>query len=594
MQVIGTELVIPEQRLVTLQNVSKSVSISTNIPHPTVNGTNINKNGNHTRLQPDNVTTSKSSRNLLQHELYFLHGNGQGTERIRGHVHAGDDISDGFDMSDDVIIAQYTLTHPSSDNRLEIRQEALHLSALLDWDMPHREVLGMDVMNAGSIYLGGTETRCRFFGGDTGCRLPQQMKNCVIQSYVTGTPIVVDAPDGSISHCPAIERRKQGLEPPLPLCKARTGSNPGRWIQSSSLSLHPNSRCDPNIDDYDPWPSKYVKHRNHNSDKNIEDTTTRNITSTSTIGNHGLSKSISWMEASGDPCFIRSKYKDKDNNNKRENMEEELQTAHWFYAPYQCRYHYYLPTEAAQCFHHKKIKKIVLIGDSVNRDLFNWLTEFFKGINATNVDMTDSVQQARDKLKYTTNVLKTKEIHFGGVGKHATRIPSISFMNNVDSKNHDMMNDLGIINVKNGSTQQLIDLIITNHAIAHKGPSYWPEFVRYWQTSEELFWKLYYNGTYEQHDGKGHTSGIPRYRIFQGPVAHFGTTRFYGNSDESFLRASHLLRSSYESFGFSILSDYLLTDGKYLPNDDGLHFFGTGRQMEVNVLMNMICNDLLA
>ena len=527
------------------------------------------------------------------------------------------DVSDiaPYDTSDDVIIAQYTLTHPSSNTRLEIRQEELRLSSLLDWDVAYREALGMDMMLGGSIYVGGTETRCRFFGGDTGCRLPQQMKRCVVQSYVTGTPIVVDAPDGSATQCPAVERRRQGLEPPLPLCSAGTGSNPGRWIQSSALSLHPN-RCDPNIDNYAPWPHKYSKIRNSissNTDANTNVSTSTDTntnaantptSTTATFGKHAFGSTVPWMEASGDPCLIRSKSTDK-----TENMEEELRAAHWFYAPYQCRYHFYSPSEAARCFQHKSIKNVVMIGDSITRDLFNWLTAFFNGGRNTSTgnnsssissppssttvnvsEMSDQVQQARNNLKYATNVLKMKEIHFGG--KHTT-LPSFRFIQNMDSKKHDLMNDLGIINLKSGTTTRPIDLVITNHAIAHKGPSSWPEFVRHWQSNEALFWQLFHNGTYKRNDGNGHTSGIPRYRIYQGPMAYFGITRYLGNSDESFLRAFKLLRSSLDSLGFSVLSDYLLTDGKFLPNDDGLHFFGTGRQMEVTVLINLLCNDLL-
>ena len=543
-----------------------------------------------------------------------------------------------FDASDDVIIAQYTLTHPSTDNRLEIRQEELRLSSLLDWDAPHRDVLGMDMMLEGSIYLGGTETRCRFFT-DTGCRLPQKMKSCIVQSYVTGTPIVVDVPDGSTTHCPAVERRRQGLEPQLPLCKAGTGSNPGRWIQASAHSLRPN-RCDPNVDNYYPWPHKYTKIRDnmsttekrkfHNilSNTNTSNFNTNNISTSANANNttisastnatndkHHLGKTVQWTEASGDPCFIRSKYKNKNLDKKKDkdkdkhvNMEEELRAAHWFYAPYQCRYHFYTPNEAVQCFQHKRIHNVLMIGDSINRDLFHWLTEFFKGSQHANSttsastgyfssnfsnplsEVSDNVQQARNKLKYATNVLKTKEIHVDGEN---TALPSFNFILIKNNEMHGLMDDLGIFNVKHGSAGRPIDLLITNHAIAHKGPSDWPEFVHHWQSNEELFWQLFHNGTYVRKEVNGSTSGIPRHRIFQGPMAYFGATRFFSNSDESFLRASKLLRSSLESLGFSVLSDYLLTDGKYLPNEDGLHFFGTGRQMEVNVLMNLLCNDLL-
>jgi len=86
--------------------------------------------------------------------------------------------------TDDVIIAQYTLTLPSPFTRVELRQDSLYVSALLAWDDRDRVAHGLDLQ--GQIYVGGTETRCRAFGGWTACQLPAYLEACDRQAFVTG------------------------------------------------------------------------------------------------------------------------------------------------------------------------------------------------------------------------------------------------------------------------------------------------------------------------------------------------------------------------------------------------------------------------
>ena len=69
-----------------------------------------------------------------------------------------------------------------------------------------------------------------------------------------------------------------------------------------------------------------------------------------------------WFEASGDPCILRADLR-----------YEDAGRAHWFYAPYTCKYHMYSPHQMQQCLISKNISYWNMLGDSLNRDLYTWL-----------------------------------------------------------------------------------------------------------------------------------------------------------------------------------------------------------------------------
>lgn len=71
-----------------------------------------------------------------------------------------------------------------------------------------------------------------------------------------------------------------------------------------------------------------------------------------------------WFEASGNPCSVRSE------------TAEDGGQHYWFYAPYSCRYRFYTKKEAALCLRHRNISHIHLSGDSMSRDLLSFVTQF--------------------------------------------------------------------------------------------------------------------------------------------------------------------------------------------------------------------------
>ena len=116
-------------------------------------------------------------------------------------------LKDGADDVD-VIIAQYTLTVPGTTS-LEIRHHELYPSVLYDWTPMQVEEYGMPV--AANIFLGGIEERCKPF---TRCQLKNCCCGCDEKSFVQGTPLAVDVPNGE-NKCPAARTQA------LPLCKPR-------------------------------------------------------------------------------------------------------------------------------------------------------------------------------------------------------------------------------------------------------------------------------------------------------------------------------------------------------------------------------------
>ena len=167
-----------------------------------------------------------------------------------------------------------------------------------------------------------------------------------------------------------------------------TSSNHGRWILSSSEfnSHHP--------DNHIKCPKGYKstafqdvpKLKPGQSRMNLY----HNIVNDS-LGYVKVSKDISnqlWGNlASGDPCIIRSP------------DQEEMEEPSWFYAPYNCRYHFYTKFELHQCFQIKNIRHIHFNGDSMSRDLFAYFARYL-GIS----------EMKNEEMKHLTNELKKKKL----------------------------------------------------------------------------------------------------------------------------------------------------------------------------------------
>jgi hypothetical protein len=81
----------------------------------------------------------------------------------------------------------------------------------------------------------------------------------------------------------------------------------------------------------------------------------------------------SWYEASGNPCIF-------DHND-----EDDYGSGFWFYAPYQCKYHFYERSEIYQCFRVQKIHHIHVHGDSVVSSVGRALSRLL-GISIMNED----------------------------------------------------------------------------------------------------------------------------------------------------------------------------------------------------------------
>jgi hypothetical protein len=105
-----------------------------------------------------------------------------------------------------------------------------------------------------------------------------------------------------------------------------------------------------------------------------------------------------------------------------------------------------------------------------------------------------------------------------------------------------------------------------------QAPVDWKDFRERFFDGEEAFFTKWHNGSYRNKHAADAVVPFPRYAFFQNAKAWFGTTRYYGNSDESFRRASELVLEALQPLGFREISDYLLTDGKFEGCADGLHY----------------------
>jgi hypothetical protein len=313
---------------------------------------------------------------------------------------------------DDVIIAQYTVTLPYDSYKLEMRQEELYPSALYQWDTQQIDLYGMEI--PGNIYLGGSESRNR---PQTTVKMTNNCCGCDEKSFVVGTPITMKVSNG-IEACPnVLEMRRMFDGDPghniinsnfidnndskrsnkgklLPLCKARSSSEPGRWILSSPTRQQSNlhtiacNTLSTAFNDVPKIQKPLIKHGR----------TLSNINSINEPNKNNSSTYNKWFEASGDPCIVRN----VDN--------EDMKEGSWFFAPYKCKYHFYTKPELNRCLALKNISHIHFHGDSMSRDIFLYVARYL-GVSTLTEDglkhMTNSMNQKKIKV-YSGKVLMSE------------------------------------------------------------------------------------------------------------------------------------------------------------------------------------------
>lgn len=130
----------------------------------------------------------------------------------------------------------------------------------------------------------------------------------------------------------------------------------------------------------------------------------------------------------------------------------------------------------------------------------------------------------------------------------------------------------------------LPNVIVTNYALAHR-IDHFAHSKAIAQRTEYQYWTELRNSSLPK----------PKFQFFQNARECHGrhTGSFIGNS---FRRISDHLKHMYAGLNFTELDEFQLTAGRFdihNKHSDGWHFGGTGRQMEVVVLMNMICNEWL-
>lgn len=427
--------------------------------------------------------------------------------------------------NDDVLIGQFVLTRPHHETLLEIRMYEYYPSALFDWTSLQRDHYGMH--NVASVYLGGSEGRCKPW---TTCKHGNNCCGCDEKSFITGSPALFSVKDGS-AQCPDIHAT------PLPLCKARDSSQPGRWIASAIDTFTPHCSAGDTRNVLFHKDVRHISKDSHPGEHILSHKGRFNITAHHYTG-------PDWFEASGDPCLINSK------------VGEDLSQTHWFYAPYTCKYHFYNSMELHKCLLDQKLSHIHVAGDSMSRDLFSFISLYL------GVPQIDEAE-----LKHLTNDLNQNNIKV-----HSGKV--------LLSEGYSWDYNPGVMKLLD--TPPLPDIYITNYAYAHRG-WYFPKFQQQWNETEYQYW------TKERPKG----APLPKYMFYQNNKELTGR-RNVGWTGNVFRQGSDYLARNYTSMGFSVLDEFLFSTGRYdyyNPNSDGWHFSGTKRQMEVVALFNMVCND---
>lgn len=440
---------------------------------------------------------------------------------------------------DDYIIAQYSLTLPDPKPiQLEIRQMELYHSYLFDWS-PEARLTGIHTV--APIFLGGSEERCAPW---TKCDTGNFCCGCDEKSFVIGTPIKIEVPDGS-KDCPGIRSKK------LPYCMTTTEA--GRWIDTTSHAMPhkcniphdgKNFKVYQNIDSISsPGFQAYI-------DIDLDSNGSSSSANYPKQSGYGFTPQHEWFEGSGNLCLC-SDHDPEDGGKK-----------HWIWAPYRCQYHIYQRPTLLKCLKAKEITHIHFQGDSLSRDLFMYVTMYL-GVKA----IEDG------ELKKLTNELKMKKLEF-----HSGNI-MVTEGNNWDF-------DLNILRI--AKEIPLPQVVITNYALAHRLSYTTHQFLANFNNTEMKFWKN------EYFDSKGVNNIKNRYLFFQEGKAFHGAKGGQINSDQVRTLSEALRHEYVDNMGFIPLDEYLLTAGRvdtYRHRNDAWHFFGTMRQMESVMMFNVICND---
>lgn len=306
----------------------------------------------------------------------------------------------------DVIIAQYVITIPYDEYKLEMRLAELYPSALYQWSRD--DIVDNGMLIFGNIYIGGSESRCNWGR----CQYTNVCCGCDEKSFLTGTPRNLISKSG-LSQCPNVQKLREASDNSnhgkksqsatgnsgsndvgsLPLCSKMDSTSPGRWILSSQTRQKSSSTPLPFCHheyvtaafNEVPKASKALKPLNANRIVPL-----RNVSSDQHSHRHHHN---SWFEASGDPCIVQ--HIEAEDNGERS----------WFFAPYECRYHFYKKPELHQCLKSQNISHIHFHGDSMSRELFLYVSKYL-GVPSV----------SEDELKHMTNVMKQNNIQIASDG----------------------------------------------------------------------------------------------------------------------------------------------------------------------------------
>jgi hypothetical protein len=305
----------------------------------------------------------------------------------------------------DVIIAQYVITIPYDEYKLEMRIAEIYPSALYQWDRD--DIVDNGMLIFGNIYLGGSESRCNWGR----CQHKNVCCGCDEKSFLTGTPRRLVSKSG-LALCPNVQKLREAAEnenanhvkkgqtdgsnegQPLPLCSKMDSTSPGRWILSSKTRQGSSSTTPLPFCHYD-----YVTAEFNEVPKTIKVFNplsinkvllpVRNVSDEHSQRHHHNS----WFEASGDPCIVQ-----------HTELEDNLERS-WFFAPYECRYHFYTKPELHQCLKSQSISHIHFHGDSMSRELFLYVSRYLGVPSVT-----------EEELKHMTNVMKKNNIQIASDG----------------------------------------------------------------------------------------------------------------------------------------------------------------------------------
>lgn len=271
--------------------------------------------------------------------------------------------SDSSVAPEEVLIGQYHLTLPDNKYHLEMRLLEFYPSVLLKWSP--KMFKEAHVENAGSVYLGGSEVRCKAWSK---CSITNYCCGCDELSFVAKSPYTVVAE--SSSDCKSHETQ---MNMALPLCNGKL-SPPGRWIQASSPTLTPH--CKENQS----YSIHHMEHDHHNKSH------------AGAGGVHLLrhGNMQQWRWASGNPCMHAG-----------QDQREELGMRHWFFAPYTCKYHFYHREDLHQCLKDLHINHMHFQGDSISRDFFALVSRYL-GVSDTK----------ESELRHMSKGLKEENIIF--------------------------------------------------------------------------------------------------------------------------------------------------------------------------------------